>query len=621
MLAAIVPDAAQISLVAAVAIVASLCMGLGHWIGARRIETALVAGWGIAGLATVAAGTLTAIPLTPVLAVLGVAGAAGSARMALARRLGLPGPDAGPFGRVLVLALPLFAVTASMQTTAWDDFSHWLPNLAYLCAHDHFPSLALPSGSYHAAYPYGLALPGLAVYRLFGLDPDNVAPVWNQIMILAAAASVARVLRLRLEAPAGWTCAALGLLFAGIAAPSFVSKIVFTNMADSATGAVLAVLLGLLVEWVAAAAADRRRHALTFALGCVALLNLRQANGALYGLLLLGALLSAVRNRGAWLALVVSAVLPLTTALLWSHYVKAQIPGGEFSIMPLPAWRWGLFTQIAGSMARVMEGKIGLFGLILALIVRAGLAFRPSDALAPWQRTAVIAGAFTAAGMTGFLGFTYLAANFNVQEAAAAASFWRYMTETGPMAVLATAAVVPLGLWRRLPHRPVAIGLVLVTLVAPLAAVRMLRADLESPVPHLRAIGQAVARIVPPSDRLALVDLTGDGFALLIIDYDLALSPPAQTRPARLIDKIAAVTGIAPAQAARIDLSHAAYVWLAEGTEQSAGQFGTPLGSGCSYLLRHDAGGYTVLDRWPIGRYRWATFPTGWTAARDPACR
>ncbi len=629
MLAAIVPDAAQIVLVAAVAIVAGLCIGLGHWTGARRIETALVAGWGIAGLATVAAGTLTAIPLTPVLAALGIAGATGTARMALARRLGLPRPDAAPFGRVLVLALPLFAVTASMRTTAWDDFSHWLPNLAFLCAHDRFPTLAQPSLSYHAAYPYGLALPGLAVYRLFGLNPENAALIWNQIMILAAAASVGRALRLRLSGAgrAGdWTCAALGLLFAGLAAPSFVAKIVFTNMADSATGAVLAVLLGILAEWVAAPAQERTRHALLFALGCVALLNLRQANGALYGLLLLGAILSAARNRGAmqpraWLALAIAVVPPMTAALLWSRYAKAQIPGGEFSIMPLPAWRWPELARIAGSMLKVMGAKVGLFGLILGLAIRAGFALRPSDTLQPWQRSAVIAGAFTAAGMIGFLGFTYLAADFTVHEARAAASFWRYMTETGPMAVLAAAAVVPLGVWHRLPQRRVAIGLILVTLAVPLAAVRMLRADLESPIPNLRAIGRALARAVPPTDRLALVDLTGNGFAVLIVDYDLSLSVAAQNLPPRSVQTFFAVGGISPAAAAMLDLSNANYVWLAEGTAQAASQFGVRLGTDCSYLLRHGAGGYTVVNRWPVGRYKWMTFGTGWTAVPDPACR
>jgi hypothetical protein len=641
MLAALLPDATQLSLVAATALVAALCAGLGHWAGARRVETALLAGWGLAGLVTVVIGTLTSLPLTPVLAVLGLAGVTGVVHAAPIRfgplrlvRTGPKGtlPEGTLFFRVVLLALPLFAVTASMQSTAWDDFSHWLPNLAYLCAHDHFPTLAQPSGSYHAAYPYGLALPGLAVYRLFGLDPDNVALVWNQIMILAAAASVARVLRRRLAPDGGaadWSCAALGLLFAGIAAPSFVAKIVFTNMADSATGAVLAVLLGIFADWVATPV-NRNRLALVFALGCVALLNLRQANGALYGLLLLGALLSGARNgrqmrAGAGFALLAAIVLPFAAALLWSRYAKAQIPGGDFSIMPLAAWRWPMLSHIAGSMVKVMLSKIGLFGLILALILRAVFALRPSDRLAPWERSTVIAGAFAATGMIGFLGFSYLAANFTGQEAEAAASFWRYMGETGPLVVLAAAAVIPLDVWRRVPprglERRVAIGLAAVTLLAPLVSVRMLRADLESPVPNLRAIGHTVARLVPPEAPVTLLDLTGNGFALLIADYDLSLSVPAQTRPPRPVTKVYAISGITPADAAKLDLSHAAYVWLAEGTAQAGAQFGTTLGSDCSYLLQHDAGGYTVLARWPIGRYKWMTFPSGWTPAQDPACR
>src|ERR1700722_8175552 len=77
MLAALLPDATQLSLVAATAVVAALCAGLGHWAGARRVETALLAGWGLAGLVTVVIGTLTSLPLTPVLVVLGLAGVTG----------------------------------------------------------------------------------------------------------------------------------------------------------------------------------------------------------------------------------------------------------------------------------------------------------------------------------------------------------------------------------------------------------------------------------------------------------------------------------------------------------------------------------------------------------------
>ena len=53
------------------------------------------------------------------------------------------------------------------EQIAWDDFTHWLPNLAYLCVYDHFPTLAEPSLSKHAAYPYGLALPGFAADENF----------------------------------------------------------------------------------------------------------------------------------------------------------------------------------------------------------------------------------------------------------------------------------------------------------------------------------------------------------------------------------------------------------------------------------------------------------------------
>jgi len=66
-----------------------------------------------------------------------------------------------------------------------------LPNLAYLCIHNHFPTLAEPSASIHPAYPYGLALPGYAYFLLLGSVRDNAAIVWNLIMLVAAGAAVA----------------------------------------------------------------------------------------------------------------------------------------------------------------------------------------------------------------------------------------------------------------------------------------------------------------------------------------------------------------------------------------------------------------------------------------------
>ena len=102
-------------------------------------------------------------------------------------------------GRVGLLALPLAAGIESMDATGWDDFSHWLPNLAYLCIHSHFPTLAEPSASIHPAYPYGLALPGYAYFLLLGSVRDDAAIIWNLIMLVAAGAAVATLLLTRLQ--------------------------------------------------------------------------------------------------------------------------------------------------------------------------------------------------------------------------------------------------------------------------------------------------------------------------------------------------------------------------------------------------------------------------------------
>src|SRR3954447_1225883 len=157
--ATLIPSPAQLEVLLLTAIVAVLCIGIGLWTGARRAETALVAGWGVAALASIIVGTLTGVGLAWVMLALALAGSAGLARLALApHRL-----QAAMLGRVVVLALPLIAGSAGVAPVAWDDFTHWLPNLTYLSLYNHFPSLAVPDVSHHAGYPYGLALPGFAI--------------------------------------------------------------------------------------------------------------------------------------------------------------------------------------------------------------------------------------------------------------------------------------------------------------------------------------------------------------------------------------------------------------------------------------------------------------------------
>src|SRR5271157_1181239 len=140
----LIPDVAQLTALISCVLVALLCIGLGVWTGARRAETALIAGWGVAGFATVVAGTLTSIGLSRVMAVLAVAGAFGLVRAAMRLRSRRACFQIAELLHVVVLALPFAAGIAGVEVVGWDDFSHWLPNLTYLCVHDHFPSLVHP---------------------------------------------------------------------------------------------------------------------------------------------------------------------------------------------------------------------------------------------------------------------------------------------------------------------------------------------------------------------------------------------------------------------------------------------------------------------------------------------
>lgn len=616
----LVPDLAQLETLLAAALVALLTIGIGLCTGARRGETAFVAGWGVASLVTVLAGTLGGVGLSRVMMALALAGVAGLVWAATSGLRSARPPRFAMLGRVAALAVPLVAGTASIVTIGWDDFSHWMPNFAYICIHDHFPTLAEPSGSGYAAYPYALALPGFAIFLITGRVADDAALFWNLAAMLCAAASIGSILATRLQSlyaeparPAAlpWIAAAIGLLFAGLACPSFVAKIFFSNMADAATGAVLAVLVAMLPDWIdARRRRDRLAVALTFGLGCAALVDLRQANAAQFGLLILGCAIVAWRHRdlmrsAAWPSLLVAVVLPTCLLLSWGSYTASQIPAGEYHIMPLADWRWSLLPQTLHSIVRIMIAKTGLFALIFFISIRAVLALRARDTLTPSARGVAIVTAVVSAGMIGFLTFTYLAASFSAGEAVAAASFWRYMGEVGPAVMVAVLAVLPLGWLKRMPSRPTAAALLGVTLVLPLATVRLYRADLASPVPWLHAVARSVDAQVPRSASLTLLDITGNGFPVLILNYDLALSAKAPGLPPRTVTRRADVTGISGAKAAQFRFDDAAYVWLAEGDADATSLFGTALHRKCSYLLRHEAGRFNVVARWPIG-YAWS---------------
>jgi hypothetical protein len=223
--------------------------------------------------------------------------------------------------------------------------------------------------------------------------------------------------------------------------------------------------------------------------------------------------------------------------------------------------------------------------------------------------------------MIFFLAFTYLAAGFERHEAAAAASFWRYMGEVGPIATLAAVAGVPLSWVRRTRPVPAMIVLISIAVVLPVPTVRFYRADLTSPVPRLRSMAQEVREIVPRTAALLLVDLTGNGFAPLVVTYELMLSGKDFGLAPRPVTQIASVGGVPVQDAAKIDFSGAQFVWLAEGAAEMAQLFGVSLSAGCSYLLKQESRVFAIARVWRIGPYKWGSYRDGWSAATEARCR
>jgi len=634
----LLPDLAHLPVLVVLVAVALVCIGIGAWVGARSAETALIAGWGVAGAATVVVGTLTAVPLPWVMLLLGGIGIAGIGRVIAATFSAQPVMQFGMAARVGLLALPLAAGVESMDATGWDDFSHWLPNLAYLCIHSHFPTLAEPSPSFHPAYPYGLALPGYAYFLLLGSVRDNAAIIWNLILLVAAGAAVATLLLTRLQRSfpdltgaraLPWAAAAIGLLVAGLACPSFVAKIVFSNMADGTTGAVLAVLGLLVFEWVAAIndgdPRRRNRMALAMAFASVALIDLRQANAALLAWLVFGCLLAGCLRRPrlgiadlASLAIVV--LLPLVIWWLWNRYAIEQMPGGQFAFLPFSDWHFAEFPDTLRNIVHVMLTKGGLFALILLISIRAALTFRTRDALDAPSRVVLVSAAVVSLCNIGFLAFTYLAADFSVSEARAAATFWRYAGETGPLAVVGFVAAMPLAWLRRVPMVPATVALVGVTLIAPIATVGLYRYDLVSPIPVLRHASEVTAASVPPAAPIHIVDMTGNGFGALVVAYQIAAADYAHGSPVRTTTITSRTAGIPPQDAARIDLTGAPYLWLVEGAPEMDHLVGVQLSAGCSYLLQRQATGFSIVAGWPFSRFMRNDQRTGWSAATGAPC-
>lgn len=588
---------------------AALGRGAARLVGDRRPmpEADALVGWGLATALIVAMGTLTDIGMTPTLATLALAALASAV---MARRDLL----APPVVKLLILAVPLLLLTAAMHPSQWDEFGQWLPNARYLVTHDQFPAQGRPlSDSIFPAYPYAVPLLILGASRIAGTLADMAAGQINLLLLVVFAATLARQYAVGRGGPVvfGWRGLSLALLAATIASPTFVPKLVLSAYADTATGLALAVaaLAGLAVV-NDDPTTGRRGALLQLASALILLLQAKQANLALAGLVVGGLTLLATmeRPRGdrfRTAALILATALPaLLLHLLWRHHVAQHLPGGEKVALDISHWRWDLLPDTLANMGHVAAQKIGYFGLSLLISV-IGLVLWARRRHRPLAR-AFLLYAMLFLGYQAFLIAAYVGvlAAGSEHEARSAQSYWRYNTHLGPLlSALAAQAAGALAAGRTIPAKwraHIGASAVVLAIVLPLAAWRQIRFDLD---PAKRAdypVAAEMDRRLPADARLVVIDAHGDGFHAIHLRYLMG----AHRRLLATIDQTSPDTQAACRQV--VNGGETSHLWLRSWTPAVL----TCLGLGelerdRSYLLTHDDGG-----NWRIER-SWAS-PLGW---------
>lgn len=555
--------------------------------GKDRIREAdLLVGWAITTALMTLCGRLTPLPLSVIACVAGLAVAV--AAIILWRRHEAPLTRGDLW--LLAALVPLFAVTASMLPSQWDEFTQWLPNARYFVVVDAFPGPGMvPSDSVFPAYPPAIPLVPYLSSLLSSSFAEGVMP-WFNLLLLASLGRLA--IRLyRQDDTISPASAAWGILAVTALATTFVPKLVLSTYADTATAVTLAfsAILGL---HLIGGKTTKRGEAIQFAALFALLPMTKQGNFALMGLLLCGLVVESWRLKQLtrlpkFLPLLVPTVLLILT---WRSGIVAGV--GELSIRPPSEWEWNLLPNILESMAEVMAAKGGYFGLALVLTVLACWHWKKDE----WALARLFTVVFL--GYNAFLLFVYLAV-LNSYESANAASYWRYNTHVGALETLAAVAAAGIA-WRcygaghrTLPKMLAALGIAAV-IVGPLLTIKYLRFDRQPVKVHIRTVAAEMAPLLPPDAKLTVVDPRGTGFYAIYVDYLLGFG--------RQVDLSINVFG------AKNTLDHLLpeaekYLWVHTQNSKSAAAIGLPLATNASHLLAADGDHWRVVHSWPFPGY------------------
>ena len=494
-----------------------LLWGRALTLGRGPIEVQTLAGWGGLAIVLTLWGVLRTEPLWwPVAAIAAVAVVA-----LLIRPFTLRREEGTALLRVMVLALPIWAIMLTARPSQPDTFLNLLPNAAYLWDHGQLPADARPpSHSFLPIAPYNMQfwayLAGAALPALPASAMVHINVLLHLLMGLLLARVVQSLGREGAAAP-GWGACGLGILLATGLNPGFVPRIYFAEYSEASVATCLAVA-GWLLALSLGAIAERRatgRRLWALALVLAALINIKQESVAFVaGVALTTAALGLFDRRiGFWRALTrfLPAFLPAAALYaLWRWWVLDAFPNGagELKLLPFDQWHWEMLPQVIGRIGEIVieKGVFFAFILLALALMLARLGRKGFDL--PGRLLALLIGTFVL--YNAFLLLTYVA-HFTPEMSADAHSFFRYNTHLSMLLVLALTTLARSAFEERKwapswgKRRLTAAVAVLACLAVPIGFAKRLRFDLVMPQPLVRALGHDLGAMLKSDDKLALV--------------------------------------------------------------------------------------------------------------------
>ena len=489
-------------------------------LGRGSVEVQTLAGWGGLVIVLTLWGVLRSEPLWWPLAAI----AALALLSPLVKPVALRREDGTALLRIMVLALPIWAIMLTARPSQPDTFLNLLPNAAYLWDHGQLPADARPPGhSFLPGAPYNMQfwayLAGVALPALPASAMVHINVMLHLLMGLLLARVVQSLGREGAGAP-GWGACGFGILLATGLNPGFVPRIYFADYSEASVATCLAIASWLVAQSLGAIAEQRSTGYRLWGLALVlsALVNIKQESVVFVGALALTVAILGLSDRriGFWRALVrfLPVFLPAAALYaLWRWWVLDAFPtGGELKLLPFDQWHWELLPEILARIGAIVVEKGVFFAFMLLALVMMVVRLRRRGFDLAGRLLALLVGTWVL--YDGFLLWTYVA-HFAPEMGADAHSFFRYNTHLSMLLVLALTTLARSVFeerkwapsWGR--RRLAAAALVLACLAVPVGFAKRLRFDLVMPEPLVRALGHDLGRLLKPDDKLALV-LPGD---------------------------------------------------------------------------------------------------------------